>query len=91
MTAISAVNFQKAKEYFAARGVALARLRDELRSVHRAVKEAVNGEAHMDGAYDKLYTKLREPRFPLRLLPPYAASNDAIFSRFVAGIPESWR
>ncbi|MCI0622857.1 MAG: hypothetical protein L0387_14565 [Acidobacteria bacterium] len=31
----------------------------------------------VDGAYDKLYAWLRDPSFPLPLLPPYQGFSDA--------------
>ena len=33
----------------------------------------------MDGAYDKLYTKVNMPEFPLTLYPPYESIDDSIF------------
>ena len=37
---------------------------------HAALRAAVGEKAHIDGAYDKMYVKLHDPAFPLRLLPP---------------------
>jgi len=37
----------------------------------------------IDGAYDKLFEKMHDPEFPLRLLPPYAGSTDDDFRAFV--------
>lgn len=91
LMALAAVHLEQAKRYFAARGAELAAMRDELRAIHRALKAAVGTEAHMDGAYDKLFVKLREPSFPLRLLPPYASTSDATFARFRDALPAAWR
>jgi dihydrodipicolinate synthase/N-acetylneuraminate lyase len=33
-------------------------------------------EKHIDGAYDKMFAWLRDPTFPLRLLPPYRSLSE---------------
>jgi dihydrodipicolinate synthase/N-acetylneuraminate lyase len=38
----------------------------------------------IDSAYDKVIWKLRDRRFPLRLLPPYEAAGDEAFEHFAA-------
>jgi len=38
---------------------------------------------HMDGAYEKLLAKVHDPRFPLRLLPPYQSTTDEGYQEFV--------
>ena len=43
---------------------------------------------HMDGAYDKLFCKLLDERFPLRLLPPYQGASDAWYERLRAALRE---
>lgn len=90
LAAIGLTNLTRARSLFAARGARLARLREEFRVAHRAVKTAVGNEAHMDGAYDKLYVRLRDPQFPLRLLPPYQSASESAFSRFRAALPPAW-
>lgn len=42
----------------------------------------------IDGAYDKLFEKMYDPEFPLRLLPPYAGSSDDDFRAFVQRLSE---
>lgn len=42
----------------------------EIGVIHTTMKAVVGNVAPMDGAFDKLYLKLHEPAFPLRLLPP---------------------
>ena len=37
----------------------------------------------MDGAYDKMFCRVHDPKFPLRLLPPYASVSEETFQRFV--------
>jgi dihydrodipicolinate synthase/N-acetylneuraminate lyase len=92
LVALGAMNFARAHRHFAARGEALAASRDTFREVHRAVKNAMAGcGAHMDGAYDKLYARARNPQFPLRLLPPYASSTEQTFTEFCRALPAGWR
>ncbi|MGH7957328.1 MAG: dihydrodipicolinate synthase family protein, partial [Opitutaceae bacterium] len=81
LAALVTISPTLARRYHAARGAELAALRDELRPIHQALKSAVGDRAHMDGAYDKMFIKLRDPAFPLRLLPPYQAAGDAAFGR----------
>ena len=91
LSALSACNHRKAHAYFAARGTALAALQEEFRLVHRAIRAAIDPVAtHMDGVYDKIYVKLQFPDFPLRLLPPYAFSDDGAVERFRRSLPVGW-
>ena len=85
------INFARAREYFEARGAQLEAMVPDLQVLVAAVKDAVGDRAHMDGAYDKLYTKVLLPEFPLRLRPPYTAAGDEQFESFLSAVPESWR
>lgn len=49
--------------------------------VRAGLKKAVDFQA-IDSAYDKLYTRLNIPEFPLRLLPPYQYADDKAFKAF---------
>lgn len=40
-------------------------------------------DGRIDGSYDKLFEKMYDPEFPLRLLPPYVGSSDDEFQAFV--------
>lgn len=42
----------------------------------------------IDGSYDKMFEKMYDPEFPLRLLPPYVGSSDDEYQRFVALLRE---
>lgn len=48
----------------------------------QALFEAVPA-GRIDGSYDKLFEKMYDPEFPLRLLPPYIGSSDEEFHVFV--------
>ncbi|MFM8222026.1 MAG: hypothetical protein ACKOJF_24195, partial [Planctomycetaceae bacterium] len=42
----------------------------------------------IDGTYDKLFEKLYDREFPLRLLPPYEGASDAEFAKFAQLLAE---
>lgn len=88
LVSVASTNLRRARAYFDA-GVrrdlpALAALQGELAALHRALVAAVDPGVHMDGAFDKLFSRLLMPAFPLRLLPPYAGTSDAAFEGFAA-------
>jgi dihydrodipicolinate synthase/N-acetylneuraminate lyase len=60
----------------------LAAIRREVSVVIRTLSEAVP-DGRIDGAYDKLFEKMYDPDFPLRMLPPYAGSTEDEFRAFV--------
>lgn len=90
LAAVSTVNLSRARIFFSARGTELAAMRDELRAIHRALMAAAETR-YIDGGYDKLFVRLREPRFPLRLLPPYVGPTEAVFEKFQGAILPPWR
>lgn len=91
LAALTASNPRKAHDYHAARGEKLAHMRDELRQVHQAIKDAVAPcDVHIDGAYDKIFSQLNLPEFPLRLLPPYRFADDGAVERFRRALPPGW-
>lgn len=61
---------------------ALAAIHREVNVVLQTLFEAVP-DGRIDGAYDKLFQKMYDPAFPLRLLPPYVGSSDDEFRAFV--------
>jgi dihydrodipicolinate synthase/N-acetylneuraminate lyase len=85
LISIASIHFSRAKEYFQAgrRGDADALIQSQ-RELSEMVHELVRlgrSEAHMDGAYDKVFCKLHDPEFPLRLLPPYGGLSDGTFRK----------
>jgi dihydrodipicolinate synthase/N-acetylneuraminate lyase len=50
--------------------------------------QAELGSAHIDGAYDKVFSRALDPAFPLRLLPPYEGASDEAFARFLTSVRE---
>lgn len=47
------------------------------------LKAAVGDSAHMDGAYDKMFCRVSDPEFPLRLLPPYSSASDDVYQEWL--------
>ncbi len=64
----------------------LAQLNREAHLFVKLLFDAVGDSAHMDGAFDKMFTKIHIPEFPLRLLPPYSYVSDERFANFVAAM-----
>jgi hypothetical protein len=60
----------------------LVAIQKEINVVVRILFEAVP-EGRIDGSYDKLFAKMYDPTFPLRLLPPYVGSSDDEYRAFV--------
>jgi dihydrodipicolinate synthase/N-acetylneuraminate lyase len=54
---------------------------------HRIVGQ---GASLIDGAYDKVLWRLHDPRFPLRLLPPYRGATEAASAEFLAWLREHY-
>lgn len=66
---------------------ALLAIQREIAIVIQTLGEAVPDD-RIDGAYDKLFEKMYDPEFPLRLLPPYAGSTDDEYRTFVRLLAE---
>lgn len=54
----------------------------EVGAVLRTLFECVP-DNRIDGAYDKMFEKMYDPEFPLRLLPPYVGPSEDEFQSFV--------
>ncbi len=57
-------------------------MQEDLAGVVPALKAAAGDAVHMDGAFDKMFCRIHDPEFPLRLLPPYASISDASFQQY---------
>jgi len=88
LISMAATNFAQGRKYYEAgqkRQIAkLLALQQELTSVTNEMTALCASEAHIDGAYDKLFCKMHDPEFPLRMLPPYNGIRDATFRKLVA-------
>jgi hypothetical protein len=62
----------------------------ELNPLTRELIRLAGSEAHMDGAFDKMFCRMHDHRFPLRLLPPYEGASEETFARFAALLREKY-
>lgn len=86
LIATASCNWTSARAYYNA-GVERAyetalEMQGELIELVESLKHLYGPGDRIDGAYDKLYVKLHQPEFPLRLLPPYHGADDELFERF---------
>lgn len=86
LISISSVNLEMGKAYFEAGQrrdtQTLLDMQGELMALGADMHALVDERMHMDGGFDKLYCKMHNPEFPLRLLPPYRSSDDGEFQQF---------
>jgi len=79
------MNWPKLRALFAAGKsgdrAALSSLQRELDIVLQTLFEAIPA-GRIDGAYDKLFARMYDPDFPLRLLPPYVGTSDDEYRAF---------
>jgi dihydrodipicolinate synthase/N-acetylneuraminate lyase len=70
----------------------VATLQVMLRELNALARDlaVVGNSAHMDGAFDKMFCRLHDRRFPLRLLPPYEGVTEEGFERFAALLREKY-
>jgi dihydrodipicolinate synthase/N-acetylneuraminate lyase len=94
LVSVASVNFDEAKRYFeAGRKRDLKTLHRQQRELAEMIEEIValgRSEAHMDGAFDKVFCKLHDPDFPLRLLPPYSGLSEATFGKILGVIKKKY-
>ncbi|NUQ64517.1 MAG: dihydrodipicolinate synthase family protein [Pirellulales bacterium] len=61
----------------------LVSLQREIGEVLDGLFAVVGDEAHIDPAFDKIFARMHDPEFPLRLLPPYASAGEERYQRLV--------
>ena len=62
----------------------------ELKDIHDVLFKSVGQQGHIDGAFDKQFSKIADNRFPLRLLPPYGYADDESFLKFARYIKDNY-
>ena len=94
LISVASINFRLGREYFEAgqrqETGKLVAMQRELVELTSALIASVGDAAHMDGAYDKMFCKIHDPQYPLRLLPPYAAFSDETFENFLKLVREKF-
>jgi dihydrodipicolinate synthase/N-acetylneuraminate lyase len=61
-------------------------LHAELLDIAADLHASAAGSARIDGAFDKMFCRLHDADFPLRLLPPYEGMSEAVFQRYSADL-----
>lgn len=94
LVSIASIHFAKAKCYFQA---GLRRDSDSLLRCQRELQEMAldlvalgRAEAHMDGAYEKVFCKMHDPEFPLRLVASYAGLSQETFDQIATMIRDKY-
>lgn len=86
LISIASMNFERGQAFFRAGrdrdAASLHAMWAELDALRSDMKRIVGDSAHMDGAYDKLFCRINDARFPLRLLPPYDGVSEDRFNSF---------
>jgi dihydrodipicolinate synthase/N-acetylneuraminate lyase len=65
----------------------IAQLQREIR-VYSSLLGFLGDSVHIDGAYDKMFARINDLEFPLRLLPPYSFVSEDQFQQFAAALRE---
>lgn len=85
LLSIATSNIKRAWEYFYAscnrEYEKTFKMQQELNLMAKGLMEAAGG-GKMDGAYDKMFSKILIKEFPLRLLPPYKSNTDEAFDKY---------
>lgn len=66
---------------------ALAKIDEQILRASQALGETLPG-GRIDGAYDKCFDRLHNPKLSQRLYPPYQGPTDEEFARFAALLPQ---
>lgn len=87
LISFTSTNFARARDYFRAGCAqdeeALIGFVADFEGLIAVLKDALGGTAHMDGAFDKMFCRVHDREFPLRLLPPYESMSDARFDAYL--------
>lgn len=87
LISMSCTNFKAGRRYFEAGQKKdfprLFAMQAELMALVGELIALGTRDAHMDGAFDKMFCRMHDPRFPLRLLPPYSGMTDRTFEEFI--------
>ena len=91
LVSLASISPARAKAFVAGDDARRAADLVELKAMLATLMELSAGRFHIDSAYDKMLFRAADPKFPLRLLPPYVSATEEDFARFLAAIPAGWR
>ncbi len=93
LISIASSNWTTARRYYdlcRARDAAAMDLQADLVRMTAELRALVEPHAHMDGAFDKMFARMHQPGFPLRLLPPYSGVPEEVYERYLALLAEKY-
>lgn len=94
LVSVASMNFAAARQYFESGQngdtTTLLAMHKELNSLTGELVARGSADAHMDGAFDKVFCKLHDPDFPLRLLPPYSGLKLETYERITALVRDKY-
>lgn len=90
LVSLSSMNWREAHRFYNSavsgdHGVML-QLAEQLHQIAELMHAAVDGQAHMDNAFDAIFARMMIQAFPLRALPPYQAISPSAFDSFLAAV-----
>jgi len=93
LISLATSNIKRAWEYFNA-GVnrekdKLLTMQQEFFFISKALTETA-GSTKIDGAYDKMFCKILNKEFPLRLLPPYESTSEESFAEYCSFLEKEY-
>ncbi len=87
LISVASMHWESANRFYQAgtdrRLSELSRYTSQLEDILNNLFRIVGPQGHVDGAYDKFFAKAANPRFPLRLLPPYGWAQEESFTEFM--------
>lgn len=94
LISVANTNLALGRAYFEAGlrrdGVVLAETAREASELIAELLKLIGSDTHMDGAFDKMFCRVNDPLFPLRLLPPYSGATEAVFEQFIQLLKEKY-
>jgi dihydrodipicolinate synthase/N-acetylneuraminate lyase len=94
LISIASINWKTAKIFYQAcvdgKSQEIGNYATELEEIHDHLFRIIGQQGHVDGVFDKLFSKIADDNFPLRLLPPYGYADDESFHEFVKYVKETY-
>ncbi len=90
LISLASANDERAKAFVAGDDAHRAADLRDLQTMLDSLQKISHGKFHIDGGFDKMIYKVKDPSFPLRLLPPYVGASEADFATFRSDIDDGW-